>query len=125
MSQYVARATGVAMMPDGKRFISVSNDGTARLWRVTDGDATLDGGDTIFRADGAAVDKVAVLPDGVHFVGQPAAACERVRRARLQIEHLGARSCGRAAAQQCILDPRHAQVPSHRHDRAQGPAAPW
>ena len=51
----------VAVLPGGARFVSVSEDGTAKLW-------TLDGALERTFAVGSAVICVAALPDGVHFV---------------------------------------------------------
>ena len=49
------------MLPGGARFVSGSDDGTAKLW-------TLDGNLERTFEVGARVYCVAALPDGVHFV---------------------------------------------------------
>ena len=51
----------VAVLPGGARFVSVSDDRTAKLW-------TLDGALERTFAVGSNVLCVAALPDGVHFV---------------------------------------------------------
>ena len=51
----------VAVLPGGARFVSVSEDGTAKLW-------TLDGALERTFAVGDFVCCVAALPDGAHFV---------------------------------------------------------
>ena len=51
----------VAVLPGGARFVSVSLDGTAKLW-------TLDGALERTFEVGSDVLCVAALPDGVHFV---------------------------------------------------------
>ena len=54
--------TEVAVLPGGARFVSVSTDGTAKLW-------TLDGVlERTFEMGNNTVLCVAALPDGVHFV---------------------------------------------------------
>ena len=49
------------MLPGGARFVSGSDDGTAKLW-------TLDGALERTFEVGSCVLCVAALPDGVHFV---------------------------------------------------------
>ena len=51
----------VAVLPGGERFVSVSNDGYAKVW-------TLDGSHERAINVGSVVYCVAALPDGVHFV---------------------------------------------------------
>ena len=51
----------MAVLPGGARFVSVSNDGTAKLW-------TFDGALERTFEVGSMVFCVAALPDGVHFV---------------------------------------------------------
>ncbi len=53
--------SGVAVLPDGPRFVSVSRGGAARLW-------TLDGALEHAFEVGSQLRCVAALPDGVHFV---------------------------------------------------------
>jgi WD40 repeat protein len=51
----------VAVLPGGARFVSVSKDGTAKLW-------TIDGDHKRTYEMGGSVNCVAALPDGAHFV---------------------------------------------------------
>ena len=56
------RVLALAVMPGGARFVSCSSDRTAKLWTLHDGPL-----ERTF-AVGSAVDCIAALPDGVHFV---------------------------------------------------------
>ena len=58
---HTRKVMAVAVLPGGARFVSVSDDGTAKLW-------TLDGALERTFEVGSYVQCIAALPDGVHFV---------------------------------------------------------
>ena len=80
---HVDRVMAVAVLPDGARFVSVSKDGTAKLW-------TLDGAlERTFRVGGSSrVHCAAVLPDGVHFVVGLSYPFPGRRGPRVQLYHV-------------------------------------